>query len=341
MGSGSRSRGAIILGGWGFVNKSGNCIVKPQLLPAWPFNEGLAQAKAGGGWGYVDQSGNWTIEPRFAASAPFHEGVASVKLGDQWGCIDKTGAWVIPPQFAEMPWIFQEGIAAIRVQGKYGFIDRTGKLVVEPKFDTIGAFGFSEGLVTAARIVADRRPRCGMWTEAVSGSFNRSTPSVQTFRRDSHALIRPATATRDSLTKRASGSSHRSSDRRGRIKYHKGMAARDPTSNTVTQIPEQDIRDIVRRIVQAADPERILLFGSAARGAMGPNSDLDLLVIKGGDYDRSAAERDIYRSLRDIKYAKDVVLVTPDEVEKYRDCFAVVICPALRDGKVVYDRSAL
>jgi len=119
------------------------------------------------------------------------------------------------------------------------------------------------------------------------------------------------------------------------------MAARDLTPSSGTELPDQDIQDIVRRIVQAADPERIVLFGSAARGTMGPNSDVDLLVIKGGSYDRSAAERDIYRSLRDIKYAKDVVLVTPDEIEKYRDCFAIVICPALRDGRLVYDRSAV
>jgi predicted nucleotidyltransferase len=105
------------------------------------------------------------------------------------------------------------------------------------------------------------------------------------------------------------------------------------------QIPEADLRDIVRRIVEVADPEKIILFGSAARGTMGPNSDLDLLVIKGGDYDHSRVSRDIYRSLRDIDYAKDVLLFTPEEVERYRDCFALVIYPALREGIVIYDRA--
>jgi len=110
---------------------------------------------------------------------------------------------------------------------------------------------------------------------------------------------------------------------------------------TAIPIPEEDLREIVRRIVATAGPEKIVLFGSAVRGVMGPNSDLDLLVVKGGAYDHSAVTRDIYRSLRDIKYPKDIVLVSPEEVERYRDCFAVVIYPALREGRVIYERSAI
>ena len=103
-------------------------------------------------------------------------------------------------------------------------------------------------------------------------------------------------------------------------------------------VPLPVLRRIVQRLVQAADPEKVVLFGSAARGEMGPNSDLDLLVVKGGDYDRSATTRDLYRSLRDIEYAKDIIVVTPQEVEEYRNCFAAVICPALREGRVIYER---
>jgi predicted nucleotidyltransferase len=43
---------------------------------------------------------------------------------------------------------------------------------------------------------------------------------------------------------------------------------------------------IIARIVEVADPERIILFGSAARDEMGPHSDLDLLVVKEGDFHR-------------------------------------------------------
>jgi uncharacterized protein len=99
---------------------------------------------------------------------------------------------------------------------------------------------------------------------------------------------------------------------------------------------QQTLSGIVRRVVEAASPEKIILFGSAARGEMGPNSDVDLLVIKGGKFNRGRVTTAIYRQLSDVDAAVDVILVTPEEVEQYRDTPCLVICPALRDGMVVY-----
>jgi predicted nucleotidyltransferase len=101
--------------------------------------------------------------------------------------------------------------------------------------------------------------------------------------------------------------------------------------------PDQQIlNDIVRRVVEVAQPDKIVLFGSAARGEMGPNSDIDLLVIKGGKFNRWRLLTDIYRHLRGKGAPVDVVVVTPEEVELYRDSPYPVIHPALKDGKVVY-----
>lgn len=96
------------------------------------------------------------------------------------------------------------------------------------------------------------------------------------------------------------------------------------------------VADVIQRVVEAAQPEKIVLFGSAARGEMGPDSDLDLLVIKGGKFNRRRVTVAIRRNLRRVDAAIDVVLVTPDEVERYRDSHCLVICPALREGKVIY-----
>jgi uncharacterized protein len=96
------------------------------------------------------------------------------------------------------------------------------------------------------------------------------------------------------------------------------------------------LADVVRRVVEAADPEKILLFGSAARGTMGPDSDLDLLVIKRGKFNRDRVMTAIYRNLSGA-IGVDAVVVTPEEVERYRDTHCLVICPALREGKVVYE----
>lgn len=106
-------------------------------------------------------------------------------------------------------------------------------------------------------------------------------------------------------------------------------------------LTEDTLQDIVDRIVEVADPDRIILFGSAARGEMDENSDVDLLVVKGGDYDYYLLLRAIYRGLRGADEAVDVVLVTPEQVERYRDNHYLIIAPALRDGKEVYRASEI
>src|SRR5438445_1834507 len=78
------------------------------------------------------------------------------------------------------------------------------------------------------------------------------------------------------------------------------------------------LADVVKRVVAAANPEKIVLFGSAARGTMGPDSDLDLLVIKGGKFNRHRVTTAIYVHLTGT-IGVDVVVVTPEEIERYRD----------------------
>lgn len=102
------------------------------------------------------------------------------------------------------------------------------------------------------------------------------------------------------------------------------------------QVRQEILEEIIRRIVEVAKPEKIIMFGSAARGQMGPNSDVDLLVIKGGDFHRGRVTEEIYMNLFGVGEAVDVIVVTPEDVERYRDSFALVIYPALREGKVVY-----
>jgi len=99
---------------------------------------------------------------------------------------------------------------------------------------------------------------------------------------------------------------------------------------------EETLQEIIRRIVQVAQPEKIILFGSAVRGKMGPNSDVDLLVIKGGEYHQGHLTGEIYMSLHGVGQAVDVILVTPEQVERYRNTHCLVIAPALREGKEVY-----
>lgn len=96
------------------------------------------------------------------------------------------------------------------------------------------------------------------------------------------------------------------------------------------------LEEIIRRVVEVAQPEQIILFGSAVRGEMGRHSDVDLLVVKRGDYHRRKLAGEIYMRLDEVEEAVDVIVVTPEDVERYRDSHALIIKPALRDGQVVY-----
>lgn len=94
--------------------------------------------------------------------------------------------------------------------------------------------------------------------------------------------------------------------------------------------------EIVRRIVACADPDRIIMFGSSARGDMDPDSDVDLLVIKSGEFDAGALTENIYMELIGVGQAVDVVVVSDVEAERYRDSPSFIIFPALQQGKEVY-----
>lgn len=81
-----------------------------------------------------------------------------------------------------------------------------------------------------------------------------------------------------------------------------------------------------------------MLFGSAARGTpSGPDSDLDLLVVK-EEAHRGKLAGEIYKALAGVGRAVDVVVVTPEDIERYGESPALVIEPALREGRVVYVR---
>lgn len=93
---------------------------------------------------------------------------------------------------------------------------------------------------------------------------------------------------------------------------------------------------VVRRIVEAVQPRRIILFGSAARGELGPNSDLDLLVVVPDGVHRRKTAQTLYRSLPAIGIGKDIVVVTESDVRHYRNNPSLVLYPALREGKELY-----
>ncbi len=101
---------------------------------------------------------------------------------------------------------------------------------------------------------------------------------------------------------------------------------------------QKKIRKMVQRIVEDFDPEKIILFGSHAKGTAGPDSDADFLVVMKikGSKRKKAIEMDM--ALAGMGLPKDLILVTPEEVAKHRNLVGSIIYPALREGKVLYER---
>jgi predicted nucleotidyltransferase len=106
----------------------------------------------------------------------------------------------------------------------------------------------------------------------------------------------------------------------------------------LSAISNSELDEIVSRIVEVAQPEQVLLFGSTARGTTGPHSDLDLLIIKTGRYNARNVAGRIYRRMRGIARSIDLVIVTPQQVKDNRDSPFSVLYPALREGRVLYER---
>jgi predicted nucleotidyltransferase len=98
------------------------------------------------------------------------------------------------------------------------------------------------------------------------------------------------------------------------------------------------IRDIVRRIVDTAQPERVILFGSQARGDARPNSDFDVLVIKPSDEPRYRRSIPLYVALADLPVEVEVMVYTPEEVDEWSQVPLAFVTTAVREGTTIYER---
>ena len=102
------------------------------------------------------------------------------------------------------------------------------------------------------------------------------------------------------------------------------------------RIIEKKLDEIVHRIVETAHPLKIILFGSAVRGEMGVNSDLDILAVVPSGVHRRNTARAIYRSLIGVGFAVDIVVATEEDIERHKDNIGMVIKPALEEGRSLY-----
>jgi uncharacterized protein len=111
----------------------------------------------------------------------------------------------------------------------------------------------------------------------------------------------------------------------------------------VVSLSEQLVSGMVQAIVEEVEPRRIYLFGSYARGDQTADSDVDLLIIEderfGPERSRWSELKRIRKALRPFRIPKDVLVYSQDEFEKWETSVNHVIAHALREGKLLYERS--
>jgi uncharacterized protein len=100
---------------------------------------------------------------------------------------------------------------------------------------------------------------------------------------------------------------------------------------------DEALSDAITRIVEKIHPERIILFGSQARGTADERSDLDLLIIARFRGKRREVVGDLYWELRDSGLAVDIILMTQEEFESERKIPGTIARPAYLEGKIIYE----
>lgn len=105
-------------------------------------------------------------------------------------------------------------------------------------------------------------------------------------------------------------------------------------------LAEETIKQAVLRIAAAAHaPLKIILFGSYARGDADEGSDLDLMVVEKDIPDRVQEYLRLHSAVGHLGVGVDVLIFTENEFEKRRDWWTTPVFSAVREGKVMYDRT--
>lgn len=107
----------------------------------------------------------------------------------------------------------------------------------------------------------------------------------------------------------------------------------------IRRVTPKLLHEVVHRIVQAVDPDKIILFGSYAYGQPHKDSDLDILVIMSSDRPRWQRAIPIYEALRGLLLPKDLIVYTPEEVEEWSEVPQAFITTAVRQGKILYEKN--
>jgi len=99
---------------------------------------------------------------------------------------------------------------------------------------------------------------------------------------------------------------------------------------------QEQLNLLVQRIVEAVHPKRIILFGSAARDEMGPDSDVDVLIVMPEGTNRRQTSAFLHKQLFGIPFSVDILVTTPSILEKHKDNIGLIYRTILAEGRELY-----
>jgi predicted nucleotidyltransferase len=102
-------------------------------------------------------------------------------------------------------------------------------------------------------------------------------------------------------------------------------------------VDETLLNEIVRRVLGAVRPDRIILFGSAATGQMTKDSDIDLLIVDPAPHNTRDESVKIRRALGDVGYPVDVIVIATERFEATKDIIGGIAYPAHKHGRILYE----
>jgi predicted nucleotidyltransferase len=112
-----------------------------------------------------------------------------------------------------------------------------------------------------------------------------------------------------------------------------------PTINQRKRIPQKAIDQVVEQVVEKFKPQKIILFGSYARGNPRPESDVDLLVVMKTSNKKSKQSLEIRRHLG-VMFGLDLIVYTQKRLKERVDMGDWFLRDILKEGKVLYESSS-
>ena len=105
---------------------------------------------------------------------------------------------------------------------------------------------------------------------------------------------------------------------------------------TGSQLDSEIVGDLVSRIVSAIHPIKIVIFGSAAQGRIGPDSDIDVMVVVPDGTHCLNASQYLYRQMLGFSFPVDILVATPDVLERHKDNIGLIYHTVLAQGREIY-----